>query len=383
MRTYFHYSRAILMDKALFYPQKVFVTKDCENLPITKKILNNTCHLPQEFITDSRELIDDILLSRNPVGEGKKLLLVTQQKGGYVKPCPCTPKYIGCNYFIINADLNCPLDCTYCILQLYLSNPLITIHADTSELYRQLDDFLHKNRNRTFRIGTGELGDSLALDHLTDRSSELISYFAGHPNAIFELKTKTVNIKNILAHEPQDNVVISWSLNSARMAIEEEIGAPSVHDRLQAARLVSQAGYRVGFHFDPIIHYEGWADGYRDIIEDLMDQIDTEKIAWISLGSLRFPPALKPVIQKRFPRTKIIYDEFIIGKDGKLRYPKPLRLWLYQRIVDDLKKAGGGEIPLYFCMESTDIWLDVQKKAPRSKKEVEKLLTLPLGANEV
>jgi len=290
------------MDESRYFPKKVYVTKDSRNSFITRRVLENTGHLPVEFITDSRELIEDVLMSRNPVGEGKKLLLVTHQRGGYVKPCPCTPKYIGCNYFIINTELNCPLDCSYCILQLYLNNPLITVHTNTAELFRQLDDFLHKNRNRTFRIGTGELGDSLALDHLTDRS--------------------------------------------------------------------------------PIIHYEGWEDGYAKIIDDLMAHIDRKKIAWISLGSLRFPPALKPVIQKRFPQTKIIYDEFITGKDGKLRYPKPLRLRLFQQVFGDLKKAGGGEIPVYFCMESRDIWMDVQKKAPRSKKEVEKLLTLPLGAND-
>jgi spore photoproduct lyase len=137
----------------------------------------------------------------------------------------------------------------------------------------------------------------------------------------------------------------------------------------------------VGFHFDPLIIYEGWEDGYRHVIESLMARIDPKKIAWISLGSLRFPPALKPVIQKRFPHTKIVYAELITGKDGKLRYPKPVRLRLFHRIADDLKRAGGGEIPIYFCMESSDIWMDVQKKAPRSKKEVEKLLTLPLSAN--
>ena len=370
------------MDESLFWPEKVFVTKDCEKFPLANRILDRTKSLPQELIEDSRELIGDILLSRDPVGEGKKLLLVTNQKGGYVKPCPCTPGYIGCNYFIINADLNCPLDCTYCILQLYLSNPVITVHANTSELYRQLDSFLKKTRSRPLRIGTGELGDSLALDHLTGRSSDLISYFRDHPHALLELKTKTVNIKNILAHEPPDNCVIAWSLNSEKMAAQEEVGAPPVKDRIHAARTLSQAGFRVGFHFDPFIIYEGWEEGYRDVIENLMVRIDPKKIAWISLGSLRFPPALKPVIQKRFPNTKIVYEEMITGKDGKLRYPKPVRLWQFQRIVDELKRAGGGEIPVYFCMESRDIWMRVQKKAPRSKKEVEELLTLPLGANE-
>jgi spore photoproduct lyase len=371
------------MDENLYFPEKVYVTEDCKGLPLTQRILAKTRHLPVEFISDQRELIEDILLSRDAVGAGKKRLLVTSQRGGYVKPCPCTPKYIGCNYFIINTEINCPLECSYCILQLYLDNPLVTIHANTSQLYSQLDIFLSKNRNRILRIGTGELGDSLALDHLTNRSNELISYFASHSHAFLELKTKTINIKNILETEPPGNIVIAWSLNAEKMAAEEELMAPPVHDRIQAARLVSQAGYKVGFHFDPIIFHEGWEEGYRGIVEQLLDRIDRQKIAWISLGSLRFPPSLKPVIQKRFPRTKIIHDEFIIGRDGKLRYPKILRIHLYRRIFSDLKKAGGAIIPVYFCMESRDIWMEVQKKAPRDKREVEKLLTLSLGANDL
>ena len=370
------------MDEIRYYPQKAFITKDSESLPITRKVLERMQHVPVEFINDSRELIEDIKISRDPVGEGKKLLLVTHQRGSYVKPCPCTPGYLGCNYFIINTELNCPLDCSYCILQLYLDNPLVTIHANTSALHEQLDDFLHKCRNRAFRIGTGELGDSLALDHLTDRSTELISYFARHPNALLELKTKTINIQNILSYKPSSNAVIAWSLNSEEMAAAEEMGAPSAHARIKAAQLVSQAGYRVGFHFDPVIHYDGWERGYAEIIDDLLDRIEIRKIAWISLGCLRFPPVLKSIIQKRFPQAKIIYDEFITGRDGKLRYPKPLRLQIFNRIAEILKKAGGEKIPVYFCMESGDIWNRVQKKTPRSKKEVEKLLTLPLGANE-
>ena len=367
------------MNESRFFPDKIFVTEDSKADSITRSILGNSPYIPLEFIPDSRELIADVQISRDPVGSGKKLLLVTHQKGEYVKPCPCTPRYIGCNYFIINTELNCPLDCSYCILQLYLDNPLITVHTNEVELFRQLDDFLHKNRNRPLRIGTGELGDSLALDHLTNRSTALISYFAARPNALFELKTKTVNVKNVLAHRAPKNVVVAWSLNSHLIALEEENGAPSVQDRIQAAGIVSQAGYRVGFHFDPIIHYEGWKDGYAEIIGDLMARIDLDKIAWISLGSLRFPPALKPVIQKRFARTKIIYEEFITGRDGKLRYPKTLRLRLFKHIYDDIKRAGGGKIPVYFCMESGDIWRDVQKKTPRSKQEVERLLTQPLG----
>jgi len=209
------------MSKSEYFPKKVYVEKRSFDFPLTRRILKNVGPVPREVIDDPQEVLEDIKASKDVIGAGKKYLLITRQRGEFVKPCPCTPHYLGCNYFIVNIDLNCPLDCTYCILQHYLTNPLITVHVNREDLWRQLDIFLHRKRHRTVRIGTGELGDSLALDHLTENSIDLVSYFRKKRNVIFELKTKTVNIKNILKIEPAPNVVVAWSLNSLRIANEE------------------------------------------------------------------------------------------------------------------------------------------------------------------
>jgi spore photoproduct lyase len=367
------------MSKSQFFPQKVYVEKRSLDFPLTKRVLKNVGPVPREVIDDPQEVIEDIKTSKDVIGTGKKYLLLTSQRGEFIKPCPCTPRYIGCNYFIINLDLNCPLDCTYCILQHYLTNPLITVHVNLEDLWKQLDIFLHSKRLSALRIGTGELGDSLALDHLTENSVDLVSYFREKRNAIFELKTKTVNIKNILKIEPAPNVVIAWSLNSLKISREEEKGAPSVEKRIDAARKVSERGFRTGFHFDPIIRHHDWEEGYEEIIKKLLATVDPAKIAWISLGSFRFPASLKAIIEERFPRTKIIYDEFIKGKDGKLRYFKPLRFELYKKIVGFIKEWGGKEIPLYFCMESEDIWREAMGWTPKGEENLEKCLSSPLG----
>ncbi len=81
----------------------------------------------------------------------------------------------------------------------------------------------------------------------------------------------------------------------------------------------------------------------------------------------------------RFPKTKIIYDEFIKGKDGKLRYFKPLRLELYKKIVGFIRERGGKEIPLYFCMESEDIWREALGWIPNGEENLERYLSSPLG----
>ncbi len=364
-----------------YFPQKIFIEKGSLNFPLTRRILKNASRVPVEVINHPQDLIEEIKEARDEPSEEKKYLLLTRQKGKFIKPCPCTPHYLGCNYYIINLNLNCPLSCSYCVLQQYLANPMITVHVNIEDLWRELDNFLEKKGKKAIRIGTGELADSLAIDHLTENSSDLISYFKGKENALLELKTKTVNIKNILKAEPAQNVVIAWSLSSSRIADREEKGAPAVEQRINAARRVSEKGFWVAFHFDPIIRYPGWEKDYEEVVKSLLKAVDPARISWISLGSLRFVPVLKTIILARFPKTKLVYDEFVKGKDGKLRYFRPLRLELYKKIVGFIKKWGGQKIRLYLCMENDDIWRDVIGWVPRGKESLERYLALPLGSS--
>jgi len=114
-------------------------------------------------------------------------------------------------------------------------------------------------------------------------------------------------------------------------------------------------------------------------VEKMLKKIPAAKIAWISLGSLRFPKALKAVIAERFPDSKIIYEEFIQGLDGKLRYFLPLRMELYKKITGFIRGRESKKIPLYFCMESKQVWKNVLKKEPESKEQIERYLSLPPG----
>lgn len=358
--------------------QKVYIDKKSLDSALTERILANLRGIPREVVRgprDKQAILEVIRRSDDPVREGKRTLYLTTQKGRFVKPCPCTPRAIGCGYFIINLNLQCPLDCKYCILQHYLADPWLVVFTNLEDLWRELDGFLEKQGRRFVRIGTGELGDSLALDPITHLSTDLISYFQGKGSVSLELKTKTADTRNLPAAGASGNIVISWSLNTERIAVEEEIGAPPVAERIRAARDAANKGYRVGFHFDPLVRYPGWERDYEAVIRSLFQTVPRSSLAWISLGALRFPPALKKVIQTRFPATTIIYDEFILGQDGKLRYFRPLRLELFRKIAGMIKKWGGENIPLYLCMEGANIWREVLKWKPRGKRDVESALT--------
>jgi len=350
-----------------FIPDRVFIEEAARQYPMTSRILQNLEGVPVESIASAEDIRDRIRASDDPVGAGKRSLLLAVSKGRFVKPCPCTPGHVSCGYVIINLHLNCPLDCAYCILQGYLTNPTLTVHVNLDDLWRELDAFLASAGPRALRLGTGELGDSLALDPVTGNSADLMDYFRGKAGAVLELKTKTTNVQNILRAEPAENIVVSWSLNSVRAAESDERDAPSVADRLAAAARVQDRGFRVGFHFDPLVRYAGWQEDYSRVIRDLFRAVDPARVAWVSLGSLRFAPALKPLILKRFPGTRLFFEELIRGTDGKFRYFRPLRTVLYRFVLNEIHRLAGRAVPAYLCMESVEVWGDVFKKNPGGK----------------
>jgi len=171
----------------------------------------------------------------------------------------------------------------------------------------------------------------------------------------FEFKTKSDNVQNLLAIAPCENVVVSWSLNPDRMISENEFRTAALRERISAAADCAKHGYSVGFHFDPIIYYNGWEEGYKEVVELLFDSVSNESIAWISIGTLRMNRGLKRVIENRFPENKILDGELLLGTGGKLRYEEGVRLDIYKKMISWIKKRNDS-IFVYLCMEDKSVW---------------------------
>ncbi|HDR17046.1 MAG TPA: DNA photolyase [Desulfobacteraceae bacterium] len=305
--------------------------------------------------------------SEHADGLGKDVLHLLSYKGEFLKPCPGTKNYICCGYRILNVGTNCPMDCSYCILQSYFNNPNLRVFTNLDEQIRTVLDEIDSAPWRIHRIGTGEFTDSLALDHLTGWAQMLIPLFSTRKNSILELKTKTDNINGVLKTSERDRIVISWSLNSSYISTREEHRAPSLRARLEAARRCQAEGFVVGFHFDPIVVHDGWKEGYARTIDLLDTMIEPDRVIWISMGSMRYMPALKAVIRSRHPKTCILDGEFVTGLDGKMRYFKPIRIELYREISERLN-TWHPDLGIYLCMESDDVWKNSMGWSPGTSK---------------
>jgi len=328
---------------------RILVEEGVEKYRLFSRISRKTKGIPQ-----FRKKESGYAAAENP-DMGKKTLHLLEYSGDILKPCPGTKNHICCGYQILNVAMNCPLDCSYCILQSYFNQPNLRVFVNLEERLEEIFSLIDRNPDRIFRIGTGEFTDSLALDPLIGWTDILVPPFSNRKNAILELKTKTCNIKRLAALPERKQIIISWSLNSPLISSREEYRAASLRQRLETAALCQSEGFIVGFHFDPLIPHPNWRDEYLRTL-DLMDRyIDPGRVIWISMGSFRFMPQLKTVIRKRHPHTTVLDGEFISGLDGKMRYFKPIRMELYRFMREHLE-AWYDDLGLYLCMESDDVW---------------------------
>jgi spore photoproduct lyase len=338
-----------------FQIERIYLDEKAEKDWVSLTILKSLSQIPVERIRDKRSLIKQFLSLPDPIGVGKKNLLLTRSYGRRLKPCPGTSNHICCGYYVINAVTNCPMDCSYCVLQGYLNNPFLTVYTNWDELLQEIESFLSGHPQFLPRLGTGELSDSLALDSIFLLSPVLIPFFAERNNAILELKTKSAEVDKLLHLDHRGKTVISWSLNPSQMIEEEERRTASLEERIDAAKKCQTMGYPIGFHFDPIIHYVGWEKGYQETIFSLFNRIDPKRVAWISLGGFRYPPQLKGIAMERFPKTGVFLGELFPGKDAKFRYLKEIRVEMYQKMVEWLR-AVDPNLFIYLCMESKEVW---------------------------
>ncbi|MGC9364780.1 MAG: SPL family radical SAM protein [Fidelibacterota bacterium] len=346
--------------------RRIYISKSALRDEATEAILSKYPRRIQRVIPDDYDIAGETAGM-----EPKTVLWLNRSKGDVVKSCPGTAEqYLCCNYQVINQTLNCPMGCSYCILQYYLNQPATIVYTNFDEIFTEVQTELQRQPRRFFRIGTGELGDSLALAGSAHFARRAIEWFADIPNALLELKTKTTEIEDLLNLRHGGHTVLAWSLNPQPIIDREEHKTAHLMPRLAAAKRAAEAGYLLAFHFDPILHVRDWKELYGDLLDELYLQIDPSRIAWISMGSLRFPPSMKAKIIARYPRSTVSYAEMVRGMDGKLRYPRPLRVPMYRFIYQRLTSISSPPF-LYFCMESPLVWREVFGSAPESNAHLD------------
>ncbi len=253
----------------------VFVEHGCADSALAARILRSIPRdVPVTHIEDGREVSRAEPGARDPFGAGKRRMVIARRKTPFLMACPAgSSKFACCGYLVLTLASNCPMDCCYCFLQEYLAdNPAFQVYANYADAFGELDRLCANARGRSFRVGTGELADSLAFDSITGDEPRSGRVF---------LRRARISHSNSKPR-PTRSKICSMSIRAAacwfrgRCRPMPSIAAPSIAPRrprgaIAAARAVLDAGYRVAFHLDPLIAYPEAERDYLQLIDELLD----------------------------------------------------------------------------------------------------------------
>lgn len=332
--------------------KKIFIESGVEKYESTQKILKQFPLAQKIKIENHEDIFGKVkkpyLLKRNQLN-----LFLASKKGSLVKETPSAYGFTSQFHYYFIHSYNCIYECNYCYLQGYFHSPDIVLFLNHDEIFQEVIRLarVHKLNGEVPWFHSGEYSDSLALSHLTGETSHIYQTFRQIPEARLELRTKSVNIKEILKQDPLSNVYITFSLAPHVRIVENEHKTPSLALRLAAMQKLWQQGHKVGVHLDPMIWSEDMFGLYENFFLDLNAHVPMDQIEYFSLGVVRFTKDVFAQVQKNYPESIFLSQKMKTSFDHKVRYIRPLRKYILKTIKSKILSYSVDPSKVYFCME--------------------------------
>jgi len=274
-----------------------------------------------------------------------------ERKTRFVEIFRTTPARTVCpNFYVLSHANGCAFTphCSYCYLKSsfwYLREQRVYANADA--MLREAASWIAKDDLESYVLNMGNLSDSLVFEDVRPVMGRFTDLFRreaegkGRPHTLL-LVTKggPEECAGLLTDRPCRNVIVSFSVNDGEAARIHESGTPPSTERLAAARMLLDRGWRVRIRIDPMIagfDYLQTASAVR--------RLGPERV---TLGTLRAEHGLLHVAPKELFSALEAPQE----PGGLARYPWDLRLALYRRAMEGLS----GCCSTGLCEETREMW---------------------------
>ncbi len=340
-----------------FRPHTILLWNKVAQHPEARRIVNMFPDAQVRIVERQRSVPVRDHATTHALVVGKRTLMIGEASsfvhrfdGGLGGNVRCRP------YFkLVPVSNGCPYYCTYCYLAyVYREHlPAIKVNINHDKMFTEIRKAIAGTSGQT-AFNMGEMLDSLALDHVTNLTSELVPFFASLRRGYLMLLTKSANIDNLLRLEPNRQTVVSWSLNSQPMIEAYEPGTAALVERIEAARRCQRHGYRVRFRIDPGILYAEWRPSYAEVVQRALEAVEPENV---TLGMLRLVPGHFGLAARAYGkrgRDLRQHDLVESTSDGKLRYRTQRRVEFYRFMIDAIRSFNQ-DVSISLCRETPNV----------------------------
>jgi spore photoproduct lyase len=220
--------------------------------------------------------------------------------------------------FYFSHMLNCPFDCRYCFLQGMYRSANYVLFVNYEDFGEAIDARLAAHEGDVFFF-SGYDGDSLAFDAFSGFCAEFLPFFADRPRAWLELRTKSTRVAPLFEQRALENVVAAYSFTPAAAHERLEGSVPSVERRVACMRELGERGWPLGLRFDPLIWWDGYREGYRELFETVFSALEADWIHSVSLGAFRMPQRFLDRMAGQYPEEPLFAGP-LERRDGMASY---------------------------------------------------------------
>ena len=214
------------------------------------------------------------------------------------------------NYYFSHM-LNCIYDCRYCFLQGMYRSAHYVVFVNYEAFFAGMAGKLEFHPGEAVWFFSGYDCDSLALEPVTGFVGDLLAWLKRFPRAHVELRTKSTQIRSLLAAEPSRNVVVAYSITPTNTAAALEHRAPSIAKRIDAMVELARQGWQIGLRFDPILYENGYEERYRELLSEIFRRLPVHSVHSVTLGPFRMPKSFFRNVGRLYPEEPLFAGPFV------------------------------------------------------------------------
>ncbi|MCH9666222.1 MAG: DNA photolyase [Gammaproteobacteria bacterium] len=290
----------------------IYIEKEVRDHPRSQAIIKHFGN-PCVIECDShREIFNP---KRNSFALQKKhpALIIARKHKGHVQVSPYGLG--GKHNFYFSHMLNCIYNCSYCFLQGMYSSAHHVLFVNYEDFFSAIEEqiakHLEKAPNEECYFFSGYDCDSLAYEPVSHFVENALPFFAKHPQAYLELRTKSVQTTPLLKTKPIGNCIVAFSMAPQDIADEYEEGVPSPAKRIAAMKQLAANGWLIGVRLDPLIWHDNWQANYSGLIDDIAAAVPEKFMHSVTLGTLRFPRSMVAAVREQHPTAKFLVERMI------------------------------------------------------------------------
>ncbi len=241
--------------------------------------------------------------------------------------------------------MNCIFDCEYCYLKGMYPSANIVFFVNIEDTFEEIKEKLSRH---PVYVSVSYNTDLIAMEQIFGVVKQWEKFVKANDNLTVEVRTKCANIHEWDNLDPDKNMIYAFTISPAEVINKYEKKTPAFEQRLKCIKELLDRGFQIRLCYDPMIYCDEWEKAYSDMLKEISDAIDLNRILDFSIGSFRISQDYMKNMRRLNPDSAVAWFPYE-NINGVYQYPEKIKESMQDFLLKELLKY----VPMekIFCWE--------------------------------